>query len=176
MPVKKYLNNFSLFLLIYFQWIFIRLILFACRQRNVQRDNSKSDIVSIAKDYQRLISQRLRDCEVEIEGVECALPRNKNIFNHNTHRAFATLRVLSFSWTISYRVGLSASIPLSTRIVLSGAVTTATGSVVSTVFVRPLCSLYMLRVASLLRLNSTHQSHKIQFIFHLFAFYLSSYD
>jgi len=31
----------------------------------------------------------------------------------------AALRVLSFSWTISYRVGLSASIPLSTRIVLS---------------------------------------------------------
>lgn len=40
--------------------------------------------------------------------VSNALPRNKNIFNH-TRRALAAQRVLSFSWTISYRVGLSVS-------------------------------------------------------------------
>lgn len=76
--------------------------------------------------------------------VSNALPRNKNIFNHNTRRAFVKGYVFCLSHG-PYRIGLAYQLRYHYRLELFSVVRPlpATGSVVSTVFVRSLCSLYI---------------------------------
>jgi hypothetical protein len=92
----------------------------------------------------------------------------------------AALRVLSFSWTISYRVGLSASIPLSTRIVLSAVRPLPLPEVwyrrylygpLSLSLSLSLCAYThthtYVRFVLLFRLDSTHYKHRVSNNFHL---------